>query len=370
MSYPIDPSKIRSILVIRFQRLGDLILVMTLVQNLRASLPQARLTLLCQDVYADFLRQQPGVDEVVAIPKGAGPIGQLAGWFGALRALITNSFDLVIDLSDNRRSSQLTRLTNAPLRIGFWPPARSPARRSFLEKGAYNLFAPVFSYDDEKHGHIVNQYLAPLKSLGLLVRHSRPTLTATKADRVAISDLLAEMRAGTGTYAVIHPGARTQNRRWPAKNYLSVIEHLCRRGISVAVIGDRNERSIANEIAAMSSGVKFTDLVGKLTLGQLAALLERCCLYIGNNTGPIHVAAGVGARIVAIYGIHSIIWAPLTERHLMVTPTRPCECFNPAICRPNDPDGSLCVQRNSVADVLRAVETQLSAAERSAALYV
>src|SRR6266536_1605754 len=198
MTYSVDTKKIRSILVIRFQRLGDLILVMTLIQNLRASLPRARLTLLCQGIYADFFRHQPGVDEVVAIPKKAGPTGQLAGWLAALRSLISNSFDLVIDVADNRRSSQLTRLTNAPLRMGFWPPARAPARRSFLEKGAYNLFAPVLSYDDEKHGHFVNQYLAPLRALGLSVRHSRPTLISTEADRVAIHDLLAEMNVGTG----------------------------------------------------------------------------------------------------------------------------------------------------------------------------
>jgi ADP-heptose:LPS heptosyltransferase len=132
--------------------------------------------------------------------------------------------------------------------------------------------------------------------------------------------------------------------------------------VSVAIIGEENERPIVNEIAAMSS-TKFVDLAGKLTLGQLAALLERCCVYIGNNTGPMHVAAGVGARIVAIYGIHSILWAPLADGHVMVAPSRPCECLDPVTCRPNDPDGSLCVRRNSVTDVLRALDAQLSADE-------
>src|SRR5438874_471269 len=369
MESSINTEKIRSILIIRFQRLGDLILVMTLVQNLHAAFPRARLILLCQDIYAEFLRHQPGVDDVVTIPKNGRLKAKVSGWFAALRSLIGSSFDLVIDVSDNRRSSQLTRLTNAPLRVGFWPPARWPARRSILEKGAYNLFAPNFPFDNEKHGHFVNLYLAPLKALGLSVRCSRPVLTSTETDRAAVRELLRDLHLESQPYAVIHPGARTPNRRWPAKNYPPLIEHLSKRRVSVILIGDEKERHLAGEIAAMGSAISFTDLVGKLTLGQLAALLERCCLYIGNNTGPLHIAAGIGARIVAIYGIHEIedvLWAPLTERHLMVTPAKPCECVDPTTCRPHDPDGSLCVQRNSVADVLRAIDTQLSADHRTA----
>jgi heptosyltransferase III len=224
--------KVRSILVIRFQRLGDLVLVMTLIQNLRAVWPSARLTLLCQETYANFLRQQQGIDDVIAIPKKATPMHQIAGWLAALVSLVCNSFDLVIDLSDNRRSSQLTRLTNAPLRIGFWPPARCPARRSLLERGAYTHFAPLLPYENENHGHIVNQYLAPLKALGLTIYYSRPTLSSTEGDRITIDDVLAELKFRTRPYAVIHPGARTPNRRWPAENYVTVIEHLGQRGLS------------------------------------------------------------------------------------------------------------------------------------------
>jgi heptosyltransferase-3 len=368
MRFPIDPEKIRSILIIRFQRLGDLILVMTLVQNLRAAFPRAQLTLMCQEDYSEFLLRQPGIDGVIAIPKKARFAAQVSGWFAALRSLLANSFDIVIDVSDNRRSSQLTRLTNAPLRVGFWPPARSPARRTIVEKGAYNAFAPILPYDDEQHGHFVNQYLAPLKALGLSASCSSPVLASTEEDRVAIRQILRDADIEDRPYAVIHPGARTVNRRWPAKNYPPVIEHLAKKSISVTVIGDEGEHSLAAEIAA-NSPVPFLDLVGRLTLGQLAALLDRCCLYIGNNTGPIHIAAGVGARIVAIYGIHATLWAPLTDRLVMVTPARPCACVDPASCRPQDPDGSLCVQRNSVADVLRAIDSQLSADRHPASAH-
>jgi heptosyltransferase-3 len=320
---------------------------------------------MCQEDYSEFLRHQPGVDKVIAIPKKARFAAQVSGWFAALRSLLANSFDIVVDVSDNRRSSQLTRLTNAPLRVGFWPPARSPARRSIVEKGAYNVLAPILAYDDEKHGHFVDQYLAPLKALGLSASRSSPVLAATEADRVAIRQILQDADIDNRPYAVIHPGARTANRRWPAKNYPPVIEHLARKGIPVAVIGDKGEHPLAAGIAA-NSRVPFLNIVGRLTLGQLAALLERCCLYIGNNTGPIHIAAGVGAQIVAIYGIHATLWAPLTDRLVMVTPKRPCACVDPAACRPQDPDGSLCVQRNSVADVLRAIDSQLSADRRPA----
>src|SRR5262249_51610180 len=172
MRFPINAEKIKSILIIRFQRLGDLILVMTLVQSLRAAFPRARLTLMCQEDYSEFLRRQPGGDGVIAVPKKARFAAQVSGWFAALGSLLANSFDCVFALPHARRSSQLTRLTNAPLRVGFWPPARSPARRTIMEKGAYNAFAPILPYDDEQHGHFVNQYLAPLKALGLSASRS------------------------------------------------------------------------------------------------------------------------------------------------------------------------------------------------------
>jgi ADP-heptose:LPS heptosyltransferase len=366
MNSPIDPEKIKSILIIRFQRLGDLILVMTLAQNLRAAFPAARLTLLCQQDYSEFLRHQPGVDAVIAIPKKAGLGTQLSGWATALGSLIGMSFDLVIDASDNRRSSQLVRLTRAPLRVGFWPPARAPARRSILETGAYNIFAPLLPNEDERQ-HFVHHYLSPLRALGLPVRCSRPVLASTLADRGTIERILRQSDIARRPYAVIHPGARTANRRWPAKNYPPVFEHLSKRSISVVLVGGDEERPLTSEIVAASS-LPFTDLVGRLSLGELAALLEGCCLYIGNNTGPMHIAAGVGARIVAIYGIHANLWAPLTERHIMVTPAQPCKCVDPTTCRPTDPDGSLCVRRNSVADVLRAIDSQL-ADQRAAAPY-
>jgi heptosyltransferase III len=176
--------EISSILVIRFERLGDLILTMALVQNLRIAHPDARLTLLCHVIYGDFLRQQPGVDRVITIPMRAGLVSQVGGWFDALREAITASFDLVVDVSDNKRSGLLTRLTHAPLRVGFWPPARGLQRRGFLEKRTYNRFAQAIPLENEQHGHFVNRYLAPLEALGLPIAQTMPKLVSIKSPSV------------------------------------------------------------------------------------------------------------------------------------------------------------------------------------------
>lgn len=234
-----------------------------------------------------------------------------------------------------------------------------------LESGVYNRFAAVvptrWDASDEQLDHYIGRYLAPLAALGLPVVSKMPKLATTETDWRIVQNLLARPGVGWRPYAVIHPGASKPTKRWPTRNFPYVIEHLADRGIDVVMVGDGADAALADEIAALSPSAKFLSLVGKLTLGQLAAVLEHCALYIGHNTGPTHVAAAVGAPIVAIYGIHASLWGPLTDRRAMISPARPCQCVDPATCRPNDPNGALCVQRNSVADVLRAIDALLPA---------
>jgi heptosyltransferase III len=347
---------VRSILVIRFQRLGDLVMVLGLAQNLRRAFPTAHLTLMCGEVYAPFFRQQAGIDDTIGVPAKGFSIEKISGWIRTFKTIMSRSFDLVIDVSDNRRSSLLTRLTRAPRRMGFWPPARGLGRRTLLENGAYNypVPTPVFARAPD---HFISQYLAPLQALGVPIHMTRPILTATPADRARVERL--HDAAKHGANAVIHPGARMPNRRWPTSNFVAAIEHLSKRGLAAVIVGDISERAIADEITRASTAV---DLVGRLSLGELTAVIERCSLYLGNNTGPIHIAAAVGAPIVGIYGRQPVtdrLWTPLAERSSIVLPTSPCACFDPATCRPSDPDRSFCVWTIPVSKVVQGIDALL-----------
>ena len=348
---------VRSILIIRFQRLGDLVLVLGLAQNLRRAFPTARLTLMCAEVYAPFFGQQPGIDHTIGVPAQGFSAEKVAGWFRLFKAIMSRSFDLVIDLSDNRRSSLLTRLTRAPRRMGFWPPARGEDHRTWLENGAYNCPVPKPNFERET-GHFISQYLAPLRVLDVPIHTTRPTLTTTPEDRARVESLHDVVKHGA--YAVIHPGARLANRRWPASNFVAVVEHLSKRGLTAVIVGDANERAIADEITRACAAV---DLTGKLSLNELTAVIERCRLYVGGNTGPVHIAAAVGARVVAIYGrqvIRDQPWIPLAERLSLALPTDPCTCFDPAICRPRDPDRLFCVWTIPVSEVVKGIDAQLA----------
>ena len=270
---------VTSILIIRFQHLGDLVFVMALVQNLRLAYPRARITVVCGAAYAELLRQQPELDAVITIPGPSSVlISGIRGWATTLWSMVTGAFDLVIDLSDNRRSTLLTRLTGARVRVGYEPPDRYPARRGFLERGAYNRLAAVvdtkWDESDEQLDHYIGRYLAPLKTLGLPVVRAMPKLTTTEADWIAVQKILSEAGLGERRYAVIHPGAGTPNRRWPTRNFPPVIEHLARHGIDVVMDGGGADAALAAEIAALAPAARFTSVIGKLTLGQFAALLE------------------------------------------------------------------------------------------------
>ncbi|MPZ41047.1 MAG: hypothetical protein GEU95_23985 [Rhizobiales bacterium] len=169
---------VRTILVIRFRHLGDLVLTSGLFQNLRAAFPNAKLALLCDPRFAEFLEKQPPIDTVWVLPKRGYVCGSLLkGWLRLTWDLVRTEFDAVIDLADTRTSSQIVRLLRSPVRIGYQPPLR--LRRQWWEGRAYNTHIRPNRLGDAEH--VVDSYLAPLKQLGQMIVQRQPKLNDCSA---------------------------------------------------------------------------------------------------------------------------------------------------------------------------------------------
>jgi ADP-heptose:LPS heptosyltransferase len=171
--------------------------------------------------------------------------------------------------------------------------------------------------------------------------------------------LLLELGISEGErYVVMHPGAKRTTNQWPAVRFASVADEIIRRwGTPVILTGSASEASLVQHIAGLMRE-KATILCGQINLPRMAALLERSFLYVGNDTGPMHIAAAVGTPIVSIFGARDFPerWYPAGAGHSVLRRDVPCSpCFK-EVC---DRD-LICLKRIEVDDVLSAVEQQFS----------
>jgi heptosyltransferase-2/heptosyltransferase-3 len=155
----------------------------------------------------------------------------------------------------------------------------------------------------------------------------------------------------------MHAGAKRHTNRWPEQRYVEVGDEITRRyGVPVVLTGTPAELPMVESIASKMRG-RAVILCGELSLAQLAALLARSCLYVGNDTGPMHLAASVGTPTVSIFSARDFQerWHPVGSNHIALRRDAPCSpCFK-EIC---DRD-LICLQAIQPDDVLLAVEEQM-----------
>lgn len=291
------PPAVDRVLVIRLGALGDVVRTLPAVSALRAALPRARISWLVEPASAGVLAGQPWLDEVLVFPRAelAGALARgrlvtagrrLADFVRTLRA---RRFELVVDFHSILKSGLLARASGAPLRLAYAPP--------FGREGAW-LFANRLARVTPRRISRFERNLALVRALGV---EPAPDPTPMRVDAAALGALLP----GDGPVA-IHPGTSpgTPHKRWTAEGYGQVAAALRREtGIgSVVTFGpDAAERRFAEAVVAASDGA--ARLAPPTTsLGELAALLARCRLYVGSDTGPMHVASLVGTPVVQILG--------------------------------------------------------------------
>ena len=342
---------VRKIAVLRANRIGDFLFALPALEALRAAYPAAELVLLGLPWHRAFLAGRPGpVDRVVVVPAYGGVStepgddadpAELERFFAARAA---ERFDLAIQIHGGGRHSNpfLLRL-GARLTAGLRTP----------DAPALDRWLPYIYFQSE-----ILRYLEVVALVGAAPVALEPRLAVTEADsaesRVAVAD-------GPAPLVALHPGATDPRRHWPAAHFAAVGDALTAAGCRVAVTGTAEEAPL---VAAVTTQMRreALDLSGRLSVGGLAGLLARCALVVSNDSGPLHLAAAVGAATVGIYECLNLINAdPITRaRH------RPLLSFrlNCPVCGFDSTKG-WCEHRESfvadvpVADVLAAARELL-----------
>ena len=266
-----------NIMVIKLGALGDVVLAFQPFADIRAHHREARITLLTTQPFAALLQDAPWFDEIRIDSRP--PWWSLAGLLGLRRNL--QGFDLVYDLQTSGRSSKYHRLAGRPPWSGI---ARGASHRH--TNPARNRMHTV----DRQRDQLAMAGVPPGPKADLA------WLTHTEASGA---------RAGGAPdrpYALLIPGAAPHRpaKRWPARQFAALAEMLHANGLIPVVAGTAAETPLAAVIQAACP--RAIDLTGRTTLQDLAALAARATVAIGNDTGPMHLAAAVGCPGLVLFG--------------------------------------------------------------------
>ena len=207
----------------------------------------------------------------------------------SIRWMRRQSFDFVIDLQSLLRSGIFAWLANGKFLIGLDDP-REGAR------GFYDIAVRRDSF----HTHAVDWYLAVLKNLNVPVHSNFEWLPEQPA---VSAEIKRKWNTSSARWILLQPGARWLNKRWPVENYAALVRKLAaaRPDTRFAIMGGKDDQETGAAIV-QTDPARCLDLTGKISLPEMIEWIRLSDLMISNDTGPMHVAAALGKKVMAIFG--------------------------------------------------------------------
>ena len=329
------------ILLVRLRQIGDVAFTTPAIRALRERFPGANLTYIVEPAAAPVVAHNSHLDAVIVAPRASGLRG-IRDDLVLGRRLRADRYDLAIDFHGGPRASLLTWLSGAPVRIGY----------DIVGRG-WMYTHRVRRPRELRPRHSVENQWDLLASLGVAPpdRSSYPMEMRADADaRAAVDERLA--RAGVAAHhrlIAIHVSAGNPFRRWPAAHFVDLVTALADDDSDRRIVvtsgpseGDAAGRVIADARARLGSDAGRRVLsCGEFSLAELRALFDRASLYIGGDSGPLHIAATTRVPIVGLYGptlpLRSAPWRDsgcVTESvDAGDLPCRPCD---QRVCAPGD----------------------------------
>ncbi len=348
---PIDPSQIDRLLIRGTNWVGDAVMSVPALREIRRIFAGARISLMVRPWVRDVYSAVDFVDEVLEYDK----TGAHRGWRGALRMsreIRSGRFDLAILLQNAFEAAFIARAAGIPRRLGYARDGRA----------LLLTHAPGIDPDIRKV-HQCYYYLGILSGAGLLPGRLWETTAYTPSIAIGVreSDREAARRMlraggveGRGGVVGINPGAYYGGaKRWLSERYARVADTLAEKhGARIVIFGAPSERRIADEVARLMTAPSLV-LAGRTTLGELMGLIAECGLLITNDSGPMHLAAALGTPQLALFGSTSEIATGPLSPHARVIKHQ-VEC-NPCFLR-ECPIDFRCMTGISVEEVAAAAE--------------
>lgn len=333
-----------SVVLIRLRSLGDTVLTTPAIRMLRRSLPQGRIHVVIERRFAGILEDHPDIDGILTIDRDA----TLPRKLGLLRRIRSLGAGLCWDLHGGSTSAWLTALSRAPHRAGY---------AHYRHGWAYNARIPraqeVLRRQPQAAVHTAEHHAAGAIFLGAgQPQNSRCIPAASLGARAA--------PRRRRPYAVLHPTASSFTKQWAAENFRRIAQSLReRRNLDPLFLTGPGEEPLF-------SAPEGFECLGPLDLGDLKPLLAGARLFVGNDSGPAHVAAAFQVPSVVIYGSSdSAVWRPWKAPHRVVETSWDCKpCPGDRCYAFEKPECILSVEPDAVERAIDALLQETGAADQ------
>jgi ADP-heptose:LPS heptosyltransferase len=354
---------VQAVLVILVQQLGDIIVSSGYLRSLRNLFPTATITLVVDNSFLEYASRCPHVDEVLGVHLSRSKylrafVGPVDSFQFVRRNLKNRFFDLVLNSRwdvDSRHAGFLGMFADSRKYVGF--SSHSTPRKRLMNRWLDLAFTDTFS--TTKIVHDAERGLDLLRFLNYDVNHHNSEIWLDKAGIQFATRSLSDKDTNIIAFGI---GASEAKRRWPISRFLSLAERMLSAQLATKflIVGNKEDGFRARELSE-KLGDAVLNFAGQCNVSQSAALLSRCRLFVGNDSGPMHMAAALGTPVVEI-SCHpwtgSLSHANAPERYYpLVTPhriLRPNDFSSPCsdVCYAPEPH---CILSNSVNAVAEAV---------------
>lgn len=335
------------LLIVRLGALGDIVHAVPVLTALRQHDPSLQIDWLVDAAYAPMLECVPDVHQrIVVRRRDATPTGARvfdatpSGYVQAVAHLRRQRYLVALDLQGLIKSALWARLSGARRVIGF-------SADHLRERQAAWFYSETVA--PPSGVHVVRKNLALAEALGASGASIQMPLRADRTPAI-------EAASAGPPYAVINPGAAWPNKRWPATQFAAVARHLrARHHLRTLVTYGPGEQSLAGAVVEAAGGA--ASLAPPTRIGEMVALMEGARLVVSGDTGPLHIAAAMGAPLVALFGP---TWparnGPWHPDDAVVSRAEVCQCHHKRQCR----IGAPCIESISVDEVTAAVDLRLA----------
>ena len=320
-----------------------MVLLTPALRALKHAYPESNLSLLLRPLVANLMETHPYVDTCIIDTKNRGRYRSLTE---LMRRIRKAAFDVAVVLHPTSfRNALIPFLAQVPMRVGTNVNGRGMLLTA--------------SRKDNTSVHEVHRYLRVLQLLDIDTSLDSLEFWHTDTERRIIQDLLdAENVSSTDRLIALNLGTTWRTKRWDIANFAAVIEQIARLTPDVRIVltGSSNELALVD---ALPTSLPIINLVGKTSILQLGALLERCEMCLTCDSGPMHIAAAVGTPTVALFGpTDPVRHRPYSNGHEVVEKSVSCRPCYKRTCQRQD-TLHLCMKEISIGEVVNALEIKL-----------
>ncbi|MBI2660081.1 glycosyltransferase family 9 protein [Candidatus Woesearchaeota archaeon] len=342
---------INRILVVQLWGIGETILTLPAIEALREKYPKAEINVLATSRNRAVYYGNRNIDNVILINLNP---------FSIVNFILKNmkSYDLVMDMEEYLNISAIISFFAGGKIIGYSHNSRA------------KLYTNAVKYNDKQHA--VQTFLDLARVLGISYEASQlPKLNFSKNDKNFIDRFLKNNKIKNRDFIVcVAPGAAesAKARMWPFDRYAELCDEIIERHkAKIIFVGNLNELDLIEGIQKKMENKSTVNTAGKISLNQLFYLIGKCSLFIGNDAGPMHIAAAQGVRTLGLFGPNlPVRFGPYGKGNMGLYKGYNCEfspCINvhkgeiPDCLYPrNSNDYQKCMKNISVDDALREVE--------------